>query len=355
MKKNPFSWLGPSLVLLIFCGAVWLLYTQLTARDLQHVAHRLHSIVTTKPSRIFLAIGLTVINYMILVGYDLLAVRYVGEKLPLRRVALASFTAYTCGYNFGSTLAGTSVRYRLYSAWGVPTFKILQLLVILALTFWFGMFFLAGVVFLVAPLDMPAALHLPFANTRPLGGIFLAIALIYVGLSALHNGQVRLALTVRGRKWFDWMLPVPPFKLTVYQILIASADLLMVAAVLYSLWPGSEPIGYLRVLGVYMLVFVTGVLTHVPGGYGVMEAVLVSIIPDMGHRSDVIASWLLFRAVYYLIPLAFSAVILGWYELRLSRRRAAVVASVAEASEDNAPAPQDGNAARSECRVDAVD
>ncbi len=59
-------------------------------------------------------------------------------------MALASFTAYTCGYNFGSTLAGTSVRYRLYSAWGVPPLKILQLLIILALTFWFGMLALGG-------------------------------------------------------------------------------------------------------------------------------------------------------------------------------------------------------------------
>ena len=40
-------------------------------------------------------------------------------------------------------LAGTSIRYRLYSVWGVPPLKILQLLVILGLTFWFGVFALA--------------------------------------------------------------------------------------------------------------------------------------------------------------------------------------------------------------------
>jgi uncharacterized membrane protein YbhN (UPF0104 family) len=304
------------LVLLIFCGAVWLLYAQLTAKDFQQIGDRLRDIVTNSPAKLFLAIGLTVVNYVILIGYDLLAVRYVGVKLPLRRVALASFTAYTCGYNFGSTLAGTSVRYRLYSAWGVPTIKILQLLVILALTFWFGLLALAGVVFIIAPLQMPAALHLPFDTTRPLGMILLAAALVYVGLSALHFGSIKL---------WHWRLPVPPFKLTLYQIAIASADLLLVASVLYTLWPATEPpSGYLTVLGIYMLVFVAGVLTHVPGGYGVMELVLTTIVLDKAALPGVLASWLLFRVIYYIIPLLVAALLLGWYELRLFRRSPAV-------------------------------
>ena len=62
---------------------------------------------------------LTLLNYIILVGYDWFAVRWVGEKdLPLRKIALASFTGYAYSYNFGATLFGTSIRYRLYSAWG---------------------------------------------------------------------------------------------------------------------------------------------------------------------------------------------------------------------------------------------
>lgn len=326
MKKSPLRLLGPLLVLLIFSGAVWLLCTQLTAAEMQKVGQRLREIVATSPCAIVLAVGLTVANYVILVGYDLLAVRYVGVTLSLRRVALASFTAYACGYNFGSTLAGTSVRYRLYSAWGIPPIKILQLLIILALTFWFGLLALAGVVFIVAPLAMPPILHLPFADTRPFGIILLSVALVYVGLSALHCGSVRL---------LRWRLPVPPFKLTVYQVLIASADLLLVAGVLYALWPASEPVGYLGVLGIYMLVFVSGVLTHVPGGYGVMEAVLVTIMPDFGARSDVIASWLLFRVIYYIIPLLFAAVLLGWHEMLLSRSHGdSASASLPEPSRD---------------------
>ena len=263
--------LGPVLVLLIFCGAVWLLCVQLTGDDLQRIMDRLQDLFSTSAGSIVVAIGLTAANYILLIGYDFLAVRYIGEKLPLRRIALASFAGYTCGYNFGSTLAGTSVRYRLYSAWGVPPVKILHLLVILGLTFWFGLFALAGVVFIIAPLPMPEILrdYLHFDTTQPFGFVLLAAVAIYLGLAAWHGGSVRI---------LRWQLPTPPFKLSLYQVAIASADLLLVAGVLYALWPPEDPTGYLRVLGIYMLVFVAGVLTHVPGGYGVMEAVLAAFI-----------------------------------------------------------------------------
>jgi uncharacterized membrane protein YbhN (UPF0104 family) len=323
MTIRPSRLLGPLLVLLLFIAAVYLLSTQLTAEDLRKIGRRLGDIVATSPGLIVAAVALTAINYLILVGYDLLAVRYVGEPLRLRRIALASFTAYTCGYNFGSTVFGSSVRYRLYSAWGIPPMKILQLLVILALTFWFGLLALGGVVFVAAPLEMPQRLQqwrLPFfdvqplawmLDTRPLGWILLAVTLTYIGLSAAHRGSIK----VRGVR-----LPVPPFRLTVYQLLIASADLLLVAGVLYVLWPASAPLSYLQVLGVYMLVFVIGVLSHVPGGYGVMEELLIVMIPDPAAMSDVLASWLLFRAIYYIAPLLCALVLLGCYEMVLHYR-----------------------------------
>ena len=56
------------------------------------------------------AILLTVLNYVILVCYDWLAVRYVGEKLALWKIAMVAFTAYAFSYNLGATFAGTPVR-----------------------------------------------------------------------------------------------------------------------------------------------------------------------------------------------------------------------------------------------------
>ena len=142
--KKLFNIFGRLLILLIFLAG-WLLYDQLKIYTCREIYNALVGIPL---SSVIIASLLTVINYLILVGYDWFAVRWVGEKnLPLRKIALASFTGYAFSYNFGSTLFGTSIRYRLYSAWGVSLVKILELLVILGLTFWFGLFTLAGLVF----------------------------------------------------------------------------------------------------------------------------------------------------------------------------------------------------------------
>lgn len=130
------SHFGRLLVLLVFLAAAWLLYDRLK----EYTFGQIREAIAAMPTwHIVAASLLTVLNYVILIGYDWLAVRWVGEKdLPLRKIALASFAGYAFSYNFGATLFGTSIRYRLYSAWGVPLLKIVKLLVILGLTFWFN-------------------------------------------------------------------------------------------------------------------------------------------------------------------------------------------------------------------------
>jgi uncharacterized membrane protein YbhN (UPF0104 family) len=264
---------------------------------------------------IVVAALLTLLNYAILVGYDWFAVRWVGETdLPLRKIALASFTGYAFSYNFGATLFGTSIRYRLYSAWGVPLIKIIELLIILGLTFWFGVLTLAGVVFMAAPLPLHGKLrhlmqylHLPSADTFWMGVVLLVVAAVYVALSALHRKPFR---------FFRWHIPLPPLKLTLYQIAIACGDLLVAAAVIYAVLPPVEG-GYLKVLGVFMLAFVVGVLSHVPSGAGVFEWVLLKALPEE-QAPAVIAAIIAFRVIYYWAPLLIAAPMLGCNELTLN-------------------------------------
>jgi phosphatidylglycerol lysyltransferase len=301
--------LGRVLILLVFLGAAWLLYHRLKAYSLQQIRDALANIPWW---HIVAASVLTVLNYAILVGYDWLAVRWVGEKdLPLRKIALASFTGYAFSYNFGATLFGTSIRYRLYSAWGVRLLKILDLLLILGLTFWFGVFTLAGVVFVAAPLPIPKQLrhlNLPVEGTFWLGVVLLLLSAGYVSFSALRRRPLKL---------FGWQIPLPPLKLTLYQIAIACGDLLVAAAVLYSLLPPING-GYFRILGVFMLAFVVAVLTHVPGGYGVFDALIVHFLPAEKGPS-VVAALLVFRVIYYWVPLLIAGIMLGYHELTLTR------------------------------------
>jgi phosphatidylglycerol lysyltransferase len=305
---------GRLLVLAIFIGAAWLLYERLKHFTLQEIGDALARI----PSwHIAIAALLTVANYGILVGYDWFAVRWVvGEKLPIKKISVAAFTGYAFSYNFGATLFGTSIRYRLYSAWGVSLVQILELLVILGLTFWFGVFALAGVVFIVSPLQIPPPVldgfrqtfhcNLPFDDTFWLGVVLLLIALGYVLISILFRKPFRL---------FGHQVPIPPPKLTMYQIAIACGDLLVAAAVMDWLLPPLEG-AYVRVLGAFMLAFVAAVLSHVPGGYGVFEGVFLFFFPEEAAPA-VFAAIIVFRIIYYWIPLLLAAVMLGYHELTL--------------------------------------
>ncbi len=322
--KKLFNIFGRLLILLIFLGAAWLLYEHLKIYTCREIYDAL---VKIPISHIIVAVLLTVINYLILVGYDWFAVRWVGEKdLSLGKIALASFTGYAFSYNFGATLFGTSIRYRLYSAWGVSLVKILELLVILGLTFWFGLFTLAGIVFIAAPFPipdtieipktlqilfkLPKTLHLPFTNMHWAGIVLLLISVGYVLLSAIHRKPF---------KFFRWHIPLPPLKLTLYQIVIACGDLLVAAAVFYSVLPPVEG-GYIKVLGVFMLAFVAGVLTHVPGGYGVFEAFIMCFLPKSPDEGAAIfAAILAFRVIYNWVPLLIAAIMLGCNEWTLAR------------------------------------
>jgi uncharacterized membrane protein YbhN (UPF0104 family) len=308
-SKRFLSLFGHFLVLLVFAGAATLLYRELKKPEytLAKIKGDLHWLAVKHTGWVILASALTVLNFVILVGYDWFAVRYVGEKkLPLRKIALASFITYAFSLNFGASLFGTSIRYRLYSAWWVPLIKIVELLVILGLTFWFGVFTLAGVVFTLRPFEVPVPLlekldiH-AFHNTFGVGVVLLTISVTYVLTSAFCREPIGV-----GR----FKVPVPPLKLTLYQIVIACGDLIVAAAVLHALLPPIEG-GYLRVLGVWMLAYVSVVITHVPGGYGVQEWVVLAFWP--GNR--VLAALIVFRVIYYWIPLAIASALLGGNEL----------------------------------------
>lgn len=300
--------LEPALVLLVFAGALWLLH-----RELKHItlADLREGVSHISRPRLAMAVCLTVLNYVILIGYDWLSVRSIKHPMPSRRVALASFIGYACSYNFGALLGGTTVRYRLYSMWGLSTVEILKLLVVLGVTFWVGFLALAGVVFLFQPLAIPPALHLPFSDARPIGVLLIGLVVAYLFLSAVRHKPIRV-------KQWEFSLPTPA--LSVSQIVVAASDLLVAAATLYVLLPPELSTSYLAFLGIYLLAILAVVFTHVPGGLGVFELVVLWCFSGTGSHL-LVGSLLVFRLVYYLLPLLLAAILLVVVEVAAKWKR----------------------------------
>ena len=143
---------GPLLVLTVVAGALWLLHYELREYELQDF---LDSLARIPASVLWSAVGLTCLNYVILIGYDLLGVTYLGQKMHWAKVAFGSFLGCAVGNNLGNLLGGSTVRYRLYSAWGLTAVDIVRMVLILSVTFWIGLFAISGVMFIWRPVGIP--------------------------------------------------------------------------------------------------------------------------------------------------------------------------------------------------------
>lgn len=267
--------------------------------------------------RLLLAVALLALNYLFLMGYDYLGIRYIGRPLRFHKLALASFIGHVSSFNFGAILGGSSMRYRFYSAWGFSPLEILQVLAVLGITFWLGVMLLAGVVFILAPMEVPAEVMagiplwlrpviVPFFTHLPwFGAILLAVVLSYVGLCAVRHDPLRL---------FRWQVPLPPPWMTVGQLAVSCADLMIAAAILWLLLRTPHQVPYIHCLGIFLLAMVLSVITHVPGGIGILEATVVFFLPD--EQSAI----LLYRGVYYLLPLAVAGMLLLGFEIVMGRQ-----------------------------------
>ena len=304
MKKY-LRYAGHLLICAIFIFAIYLLYHKLKAYSIAQIRECIEQIPY---ARMFLSLFLMVINYGILVGYDWLALIAIHKSLPLPRVGLVSFVGQAVSYNFGALLGGTSVRYRFYTAWGFSITDIVRLVLMLAVTFWVGALGLCGLVFIFWPPVIPEtiAANMPITDVRVLGYILLAIASSYLALCFF----VRKPMHVFGK---EFVFPSP--RIAIAQAIVAGVDLIAAAACMYVLLPGNIGLGFMDFLPGYLLAQVAVVLTHIPGGVGVFELVILELT-HTPNAQGVFAAVLLFRLIYYIIPLLAAAILLAIYEAR---------------------------------------
>jgi uncharacterized membrane protein YbhN (UPF0104 family) len=310
MKRRLFRVLGSLFGLLLFAAALWLLHRQLRAHSIHDILKTLREL----PFRqVLLCLALTCLNYFMMTGYDFLAVRYIGRGLHYRKIALASFISFAFSVNMGlGTVAGGSVRYRLYSAWGLSALEITKLVAFCSATLVLGFLALAGLVFFLEPLAVPRALHLPFSSLRPIGVIFLGLVAAYL----IWNLRKKKPLRIR-----NWEFDLPSPGLVAAQVTLASLEWAIGGSALYALLPAGLGLSFLGFLGIYLLALLAGMASQVPGGLGVFETLLVLLLTPILPAAKSLGPLLVYRAIYYLLPLALAAALLGLQEIFRTRKR----------------------------------
>ncbi len=106
------------------------------------------------------------------------------------------------------------------------------------------------------------------------------------------------------------------------QLGVAAADILLASSVLFILLPNDIQTSFPQFLGIFLLATIAVVLTHVPGGIGVFELVILSMLADASNK-EVVAALLVFRLIYYIVPLFGAALLVGGFEYRLRREKLA--------------------------------
>jgi phosphatidylglycerol lysyltransferase len=300
----------------MFSVALWTLYNQLHHWRLSDISQ---SISRIPPARIALALGLTVLGYLVLTLYDVLALRHISRPLPFGKTAQASFISTAISYNVGfNVLASGSLRLRLYTGFGLSAFEAGQIIPFCTITFWTGYLFLGGLSLIFFRLPLPPGVSLHPSAIPVVGAALWALLAAYAGLSFL-----RKTIRIRGYEF-----PIPRPRMVLLQILVSSLDWLCASAVLFVLLPSGSPIGLFTLLGMFLLAQIVGLVSSLPGGIGVFEGMMLFLLAPSLGAVGVTGVLIVYRIIYYFVPFIAALLLFAVRELR---QRSAQLASFGKA------------------------
>ncbi len=318
-REQAVRWLVPIASLAIFAAVAWVIHRELAGARLRDVLAHARNL---SPGTIAFALCCSLGSYLLLGVYELLGLRYVGKHMAAGWAFFTAFVASAIGHNLGvATLTGGAVRYRLYGPSGFNAVDIATLTGFCSLTGGLGLAILAGGSLLWEPHQTGLLLHLGEPAARLVGCALLGVVAAY-GIWALSGGT---AFEIRG-----WSLRAPSPAIAAAQIVIGGIDLAASAAVLWLLLPPSTPVDFVAFAGIYVVAVVAGLVSHVPGGMGVFESLLLLGLPAV-PSDELLASLLVWRVVYYLVPLVLATVLFGAREIGASRERLTKIEAIAAA------------------------
>jgi uncharacterized membrane protein YbhN (UPF0104 family) len=295
--------LGIGASLVIAGLAVWVLYRTFQRTSLAEVADHMRS---ASVDALVAAAACAFGALFMLSLYEIVVVRYVKHYIGRVKPMITALITFPLGHAVGQAmLSGGALRYRMYAPVGFSAMEVGATALLCNLPYALGF----GLLFDIALVSSADALSPLFRISSgwllALGCVGLAKDVGYLAFVWLRKAPIRLG---------GWAVTVPTMRFTLLQLVIGIADVVLVSSVLYLLLPASAGLEYLPFLAVYLASVLVGVLSHVPAGLGVLESVLLLLLPEV-PPAELLASVLLYRVVYEILPLLFSLSLWGGYEL----------------------------------------
>jgi uncharacterized membrane protein YbhN (UPF0104 family) len=293
---------------LFFAAVLALIVRQARTIDWSEVLDALRAI--PRPT-LLAAAALAACSHLLYSTFDLLGRRMTGHRLGTRIVMRVTFISYAFNLNLGALVGGVAFRYRLYSRLGLDNLTITRVLGFSMLTNWLGYLVLAGAVFCFFPMVLPPDWKMDGEGLRVLGALLLAAGAAYLGLCAIARQHT---WRLRGHE-----LDTPSLRMALLQLAMSMLNWSLIGGMIWLLLQRQLP--YHEVLAVALVAAVAGVITHVPGGLGVLEAVFLALLGHRAPQGTLLGALLAYRAIYYLLPLILAALTYVATELRARQLR----------------------------------
>ena len=300
MKKSDVAWTAVGITAVVLSG--YLLYHEIRNLSLEELTDSLEAI----GRRDWLLAALSALGaYAALAWYDRIAVAHLGKHISWWFITLCSFTTYALAHNIGaSVFSGALVRYRAYRSKGLTPHEISVLIIFCSLTFVLGTLLASGIVLILRPQLLDRLVDGGPWLSRAIGGVLL----LAVGLYVVGAWQ-RLRPFQLGK----WRIEYPRLRIVGRQLIAAPLELACAAAIIYFALPPESNPGYLVVLGVFLASFSLALLSHAPGGLGVLELTFLAALPEL-PKADVLAALIVFRGLYLLLPFALAIIVVLTFE-----------------------------------------
>lgn len=303
-----------AVLVLLVTVAVLFAVRRLTADvDYASVIDALHR---TPVTAIAAAVGFTGLSFLCLVGYDLNALRFIRHPLPKLPVGLVAFSAYAVGNTAGfGPLSGGAIRYRGYSRLGLSGEEIARVIAFVTAAFGIGLVICTA----IATLIFSGQVHRMTGYPAPvLAAGALALLMAAVGALWWIGRRRPPAIADFGASGKRWALPPP--RTILIQLAVTAADIAAAASVLYVLMPAEIAVPWPAFVALYCIAIGLGVLSHVPAGLGVFEAVMLAGMGLTAPTGELIGALVLYRLIYHVMPLFLAVLVLVGSEIAAHRK-----------------------------------
>ncbi|MDB5423316.1 MAG: hypothetical protein JWQ29_732 [Phenylobacterium sp.] len=287
----------------LLLAAAWVLWREFHRLSLADV---LRAMAAWGPGSILASLALSGASFFLMGVIEWVGLRWTGARLPWGPALAGSFMANAIAHSIGANLlVSGAIRARFYDRYGVGLSQVAATTLFAGMSFAVGLAALSGGGLLLAKSSDLAATAIPVDVARTLGAVLVTGAFGYVALCAVRRRPIVA---------FRHSLTLPSAGDAMAQLVVGVVDNGIAAAIIWILLPGAT-VGYPSFIGAYAVACVAGLASSVPGGAGIFESALATLLPKV-DTAALAAAFLGYRLSYYLLPLVIAALALAGDTLR---------------------------------------